>query len=348
MVTLQKIAQIANVSVGTVDRVIHNRGRVSKETEEKIKRIIKELDYKPNILAQSLSLSKTREYNFGVLIPKPTQDGKYWELPVQGIEKAKQELNIYRVNIIYYLYDKYSEISFKNAFSKMFDSKIKLDGLVVTPVLSDAAQELIKRIPDNLPYVFLDSYIPNSKGLAYIGEDSYHSGILAARLMEILINGQGEIAAINVIPHDNHLDDRIRGFQSHFKEKPNVILKLYEANRKKDERIFFNITQTIIENNEHLKGIFIPNSTTYQIAEGIKTFAPARGIHLIGYDLVHENRLYLKEGIIDFLINQRSELQGYKCIYSLFKKVALREKIQQKIMMPLDIIAKENVDFYHV
>jgi len=348
MITLQKIAKIANVSVGTVDRVIHNRGRVSKDTEEKIKRIIKELDYKPNILAQSLSLSKTREYNFGVLLPNPIQDGKYWELPIKGINKAKKELNIYRVKTVYFFYDKYSENSFKNAFTKVFQSEIKLDGLIITPVLSQAAQDLIKKIPPNLPYVFLDSYIPQSNCLTYIGEESYQSGKLAATLMDILINSRGTIVAIKVRPRDNHLEDRVKGFQDYFKDKPNVVFKSYEANRKKDKRAFFNISKKIIETNKHLNGIFVPNSTTYQIAESIKSFAPNRGIHLIGYDLVYENQLYLKEGWIDFLINQRSELQGYKCIYSLYNKVALKEKVQPKIMMPLDILTKENVDFYHV
>ncbi|MBN2411435.1 substrate-binding domain-containing protein [candidate division KSB1 bacterium] len=348
MITLQKIAQLANVSVGTVDRVIHNRGRVSQKTADRIKRIIKELDYKPNILAQSLSLSRTREYNFGVLVPKPTQDGRYWELPVKGINKAREELNIYRVNTIYFLYDKYSEISFKKAFTKIFQSEKKLDGLIITPVLSQTAQDLIKKIPPDLPYVFLDSYIPQSNCLTYIGEESYQSGKLAATLMDILINSRGTIAAIKVRPKDNHLEDRVKGFRDYFKDKTNVTFKSFKANRKKDVRAFYNITRDIIKDIDNLKGIFVPNSTTYQIAECVKSYALDSGINIIGYDLVEENIFYLKKGIIKFLISQRSELQGYMCIYSLYKNIALHEKLKNKIMMPMDIITKDNIDYYHV
>ena len=58
MTTISEIAHRARVSIGTVDRVIHNRGRVAKKTEEKIKKIIKELDFKPNIYARNLKLKK--------------------------------------------------------------------------------------------------------------------------------------------------------------------------------------------------------------------------------------------------------------------------------------------------
>ncbi|MBN2051635.1 MAG: LacI family DNA-binding transcriptional regulator [Spirochaetales bacterium] len=38
--TIKDIARMANVSIGTVDRVIHKRGRVSEETKDRILGII--------------------------------------------------------------------------------------------------------------------------------------------------------------------------------------------------------------------------------------------------------------------------------------------------------------------
>ncbi|HPG40425.1 MAG TPA: substrate-binding domain-containing protein [bacterium] len=348
MVTLQKIAQLANVSIGTVDRVIHNRGRVSKETETKIRNIVKELDYKPNILAQSLSLSKTREYHFGVLIPKFSQDGKYWELPLRGINKAKEELTVYKVKTIFSFYDKYSESSFEKAFNTMVFSTNKLDGLVISPVLSHVTEELIKKIPPELPYVFLDSYIPNSKCISYIGEESYNSGILAAKLMNMLIKESGTVAAFNVIPKDNHINDRVSGFLHYMQEHSGNKIEVYIADRISDKRAFYNMTNQIVDNCRDLQGIFVPISTIYQVAEHIKNISPDHKVFLIGYDLIEENLSFLKDGIIDFLISQRSELQGYLSIVSLFNFIALNQKANNKIMVPFDILTKENVDFYHV
>ena len=63
--------------------------------------------------ASHLSLSKN--YTFAVLIPEQAQDGRYWELPVRGIQKAAEELKPYKVRIRYFHYDKYSEPSFFKA-----------------------------------------------------------------------------------------------------------------------------------------------------------------------------------------------------------------------------------------
>ena len=43
------IAKMAGVSVGTVDRVIHNRGRVSEENRKKVQAILEMVHYQPNL-----------------------------------------------------------------------------------------------------------------------------------------------------------------------------------------------------------------------------------------------------------------------------------------------------------
>ena len=49
------IAKMAGVSVGTVDRVIHNRGRVSEENRKKVQTILEMVHYQPNLMARSLA-----------------------------------------------------------------------------------------------------------------------------------------------------------------------------------------------------------------------------------------------------------------------------------------------------
>src|SRR5690625_6470580 len=55
-IKIKDIAQRAGVSVGTVDRVIHNRGKVSQKTQEKVEQAMEELQYLPNVIASNLSL----------------------------------------------------------------------------------------------------------------------------------------------------------------------------------------------------------------------------------------------------------------------------------------------------
>ena len=64
-VTIKDIAANAGVSTQTVSRVLNNHPDVSPETLERVKRVIKETGYAPNILARSLI--RGRSYMLGVV-----------------------------------------------------------------------------------------------------------------------------------------------------------------------------------------------------------------------------------------------------------------------------------------
>ncbi|MFT5641401.1 MAG: LacI family transcriptional regulator, partial [Cyclobacteriaceae bacterium] len=72
-ITIKQIAEKAGVSVGTVDRVLHNRGEVAKETREKVLKIAKEGNYSTNVFARSLKLNQS--LRIAVILP---DDNEYW------------------------------------------------------------------------------------------------------------------------------------------------------------------------------------------------------------------------------------------------------------------------------
>ena len=53
-VRIKDIAKMADVSVGTVDRVIHGRSGVSESSRKRVEEILKQLDYQPNMYASAL------------------------------------------------------------------------------------------------------------------------------------------------------------------------------------------------------------------------------------------------------------------------------------------------------
>src|ERR1700744_2945068 len=89
-VGIKEIARLGNVSLATVDRVIHNRQGVAKSTREQIEKIIRQLNYQPNIFARRLASRKVLE--FATLIPAVSAETDFWEAPHQGIEQASMEI----------------------------------------------------------------------------------------------------------------------------------------------------------------------------------------------------------------------------------------------------------------
>jgi LacI family transcriptional regulator len=344
MATMREIAKQANVSVGTVDRVFHNRGRVAAGTRERILKIASELNYKPNPLARSLS--RTKGYQFGVIMPEISEDNHYWELAVSGIKAAEAELDLHRVKIQFYTYDGYSDISFTNVANKALGDD--LDGLLIVPTIYKTIDiEFIKQIPLTLPYVFFNSTVPNSNCLSYIGQDSFQSGYLSGKLMHLLVKDMiGTIAIITILPEDYHINERAKGFQFYFSHVTTIKTKSYGLDRREDKGPFQKIINTIFSDLQDLQGVFITTALTYRVAEYLKENSLAKRFKIVGYDLTDKNVEYLREGLIDILISQKPEIQGYEGIYTLFRHVVLKKAVRKEIMMPLDIIMRENIAYY--
>ena len=68
MVTIKDIASMANVSRGTVDRVLNNRGGVSPRTAERIRLIAEKMNYTPSITGRGLAVMK-KDLKFGFILP---------------------------------------------------------------------------------------------------------------------------------------------------------------------------------------------------------------------------------------------------------------------------------------
>ena len=87
-IRIKDIARLANVSTGTVDRVLHNRGEVSAKSREKVEKVLKEINYQPNIYASALASKK--RYTFVTLLPE-SNEGEYWSDIKKGVDQAAHE-----------------------------------------------------------------------------------------------------------------------------------------------------------------------------------------------------------------------------------------------------------------
>ena len=68
MATLRDVAKLANVDISTVSRALNNTSYVHPDTRERIMAAVKELSYKPNVLAKGLRQGKT--HTIAIVVPK--------------------------------------------------------------------------------------------------------------------------------------------------------------------------------------------------------------------------------------------------------------------------------------
>jgi LacI family transcriptional regulator len=330
-----------------VDRVIHKRGEVSPATREKIMQIVEELDYQPNILASTLASKK--RYSFAVLIPEPQSEEAYWNKPLIGIRRAFNEIQQYGIEIKTYQFKQNDSSFFKEKAGELLQGNH--DGVVLAPFFSRESKDFVKKLEEReIPFVFIDSNIKDSSKISYIGQNSYQCGMLAARLLDFSVPDEASILIIHLakeMDNQNHLVQREMGFYDYFKQKKtpsNKQVITVEIQDSSADDFSAPIEDEILKAG-NVKGIFVTNSQVYKVAEYLgKT--NRQDIRLIGHDLIPKNIDCIKNGLVDFLICQRPEEQGYQSVMTLFQHMILKKTVSSENYTSIDIITKENLDYY--
>lgn len=344
---VKEIARLANVSIGTVDRVLHNRGGVSERTRERIKQIIASSNYQPNILARRLASRKI--WQFAVLIPAVSAETGYWSAPMDGVLQAATEMRSFGVDIQTFLYDQNDRLSFLEQVKKI--KKKKVDAVLIAPFFIDETIAFTNECKSaGIPFVFINSDIPNQGSLCYIGPNLYQSGHLAAQLVDFSVAPKSKILVVNV-SHEiknssyNRLLRKEEGFRAFFEKKniPQQIIRV-DIRKTSEASIVKNITE-LVRVNPDLKAVFVTNSRVGAVAAAIHQ-QKRDDIFLVGYDYLDDNNDWLRKGTIKFLICHKPQEQGYKGIMTLYQHLVLAQAIAPVYYMPIDIVSGENQEFY--
>lgn len=343
-IRISDIARMAGVSAGTVDRVLHNRGRVSDEKRAKVEAVLREINYRPNPLARTLANS--RRYRFVALIPE-YRAGEYWEQVALGIRRAGEALNGFGIDVEIVCFDQYDRGSFRNLLQPIITQAP--DALVIATLFEAETIAICSRLDKlQIPYVFIDSNLKGCNNLSYFGVDSYQSGKVGAALM---LRDQSSCYPVLSVLYETadgelSLQSRLRrtGFVDALREwghtgiHQTILLHPHrpEENRKQLRDAIDTIGAC---------GLIVFNSRVHEV---IGHYLPEKAVvRIIGYDLIAANRKALIEGKISFLIGQRADIQGYDAVKALSNHLLLDEKIEKQYFMPIDILIRENIAYHN-
>lgn len=171
---LKDIAKLAGVSTATVSNVLNgNTSKVSAVTKERIEKIIKEVDYKPNAMARSLAKKESRM--IGLVVPYIGPDEDFFMNPYYA--RMVAALERYVRSKEYYLMLRCVP-DCRQVIPQL--SSWNVDGVFFLGVVESDVKEIISAL--DAPVVFLDTYT-KEKGIVNVGLDDYKGGYLSARYL---------------------------------------------------------------------------------------------------------------------------------------------------------------------
>lgn len=334
-VTIQKIAEAAGVSRGTVDRALNNRGRINPQVSEKILRIADEMGYVPR--SRRHTAAKEKPIKIGVVTQLAVSS---FMLEVnRGIQKAASELKEKNIDLILkegMTVDEKEQLR----FIEELESE-EISGLAIMPVDCESVREKLEflSVEKKIPVVTFNSDIVGSKRVCFVGMDNRKSGRTAAGLIGMLTRGKGKILIITGY-FSNHVDNqRVDGFLEEVK-KEYPQLEIAGVHGSFDETAEVEkIIENVMTNIEGITGILVVSGGQAGVGKAFEKLKLDKRPYVVIYDQTPKNEKALKDNTVDFLIDQNGYVQGHKPPLIL-AELLLNGKTQEKEFLFTDIIIK--------
>ena len=339
-VKITDLARMAGVSRGTVDRVLHGRGRVDPEVEKRVLALARELDYKPSRAAQQLAMQK-RSIKIGFISPIDSRG--FWANLLRGTGAAAAELNEYGVTVLQRNFDRYSPEDQLSMIDELVDEGI--NGLVLVPLDNETIRSRIEElIKSGISVLLINSELTGIDPMCYLGCNYFESGQVVGALMH---NFSGGKPMRLLILHGSQLMANHRQREEGFIHELETLGSVYEIVEKaditNDPEYAYKRTCEILKEHGGINAIFTITSNVPPVCKAINELGMTGNVVHIGFSLTAATRPFLLDGSLTATIGQDAYQQGYQSLKIMFDYFSTGILPQRKrILMRNMIFIKQN------
>ncbi|BCZ44775.1 LacI family transcriptional regulator [Clostridium gelidum] len=321
MATIKDVAEVAEVTVTTVSRVLNNRGYISEKTRKKVYDAIKQLNYSPNEMARSLLRKKSNL--IGLIIP--TVAHSFFAELTNYIEYYAYKLG-YKI----LLCNSYQDSVKEKEYIMMLKSN-QVDGII----MASHTLEIDEYLNLNLPIVAMDRAF--SKSIPFITSDNYSGGVLATNLL--IDNGCKKLAHISgSLDLETPANNRYKAFLDVVTKRnvENIILETQLGILENYEKI----VHKLFEEHPDIDGIFASSDmigiSVIKVAKELGKEIP-KDLKIVGYDDIKFSSLVSPSLTT---IKQPIEQMGELVIQLLIDQMEEKE-VSLENVLPITLVERE-------
>lgn len=339
-VRIRDIADALGISIGTVDRALHNRGRIDETTRERVLQMAKTLGYRPNAAARFLS-SKRR---IRISVSLPEHIASFWDRVREGVlEEARlfassgieielrtfPHLGVGELDVI------------QDALSAGVNAIIMATGRpqAVHPLVQEASRA-------GISIVTITCDAPGTDRLAAVSVDSSASGALAGELLGRLAPKTGTLA---VVTGDLAITDHAEKFEA-FRNSVNSLFPGISVpgplqNHDDGSEAYSNCRE-LLNKHPSLGGLYISTANSAPVLQALKDAGWLGVVPVITTDLFPPLIEHLRAGRILGTLYQRPRSQGRTALRILHDYLVERRSPAHQFRLFPHLIMKSNLNFF--
>ena len=328
--SIKDIAELSNVSVATVSRVINNNGRFSEETRKKVLKVIEETGYKTNFSAKSLRMNKS--FTIGIIVPDISN--YFFADVVQKIEEI-----LFSKGYSTIICNTSRSETKEKAYLEILQSK-GVDGLIVISGAKKFAFQYFNS-DKKIPYICIDREPENKKLTTFISSNHYQG---AFEVTETLIQAGARHSIIIMYDRiSTSSAERLKGFTDAFK-KNNIV---FEANRsvlvlKNNQSEVSEQIKNFLLDNDWVDGIFAINDhVALDALTAIKLLnkKSPEDIKIIGFDNIPASN-YSHPTLSS--VKQNTSKIAQAAVDNLLNLIDHPKDVANTVLIPVELVLRES------
>ncbi len=334
------IAELANVSIGTVDRALHGRPGINEQTRELVLKVARKIGYTPNLAARSLSTGK--RIRIGLCVPR--EIAYFYNELWDGMHA---EMRAYSQSGIQFQETEVPELGKgeRRAFRKLVSSGVQ--GIVVTPGNPEAMTELIDEAESaGIRVVCVSTDAPQSQRSAIVCVEPRINGLMAGELMASFVGHGAKVAVITGMLKTIDHREKTEGFTESFLETnaDGSVVGIVEAHE--DAKESFDKTKQLLKEFPDLAGIYVNTVNCLPVCRALTEMNLAGKVRLITTDLFKEMVPFFKSGVIVASMHQRPFRQGQLAVRAVSEHLLRGADLHRSQYLNPSIVLRSNLHLY--
>jgi LacI family transcriptional regulator len=334
---IKDIARALGVSLGTVDRALHDKPGVSPRTRARVLETAASLGYRPNLAARRLQAGTA----IRISVHLPRELALFWDPVRDGVRQAAA------------LLQPTLQVEFRD-HARLGDGDVELfreaidggaHGLVVAPGDPLALGPWIARAArQRIPVVCVVTDAPETERLTSVSADPFTVGAVAGELLTRFVPGGGPVGFFTGWLGTQDHADKLRGFEASLSAAGSrfPVASIVEAHD--DESAGYRQAVRLLKAREDLKAIYVSTVNSLPVLEAIEQEGRTGSLTVVTTDLFPGLVPWIRQGAVAATVYQRPVTQGRMAVQALYQYLLDGTVPAPRLKVVPHVVMRSNLD----
>lgn len=336
---IKDIASALGVSIGTVDRALHERPGINPMTRARVLKMAQTLGYRPNVAARHLKLNK----KLSISVHLPREIAFFFDALRAGIEEAAAPFQS-SIELQFRTYPRLGEGDL-DLFAEALEERTT--GIILAPGHPAELKPWIRKAARNhVPVVCVATDAPGTERLSAVSSDPYTSGAMVAELFTRCTQRSGEVLVVTGDLSTVDHAEKLRGLQDFLAKMNNKLEVAAVVEAHDDSEQAYSMTREVLASRPDIRAVYVSTANSVPVLRAMEDANSLSKALVITTDLFPKLVPLIRNGSVLATVYQRPKAQGRMAFRSLYQFLVEGTCPPLRQRLPAHLILQSNLDLF--